>query len=211
LLPSNGTWTLSVLHSFNQNSGDGSEPVSGLIFDKAGDLYGATELGGTYGYGMVFQLVPTNGDWTENVVHDFGKDTASPYTDLVFDGAGNLYGAAAGVWENFNFIFELLPSNGQWVERQPYRSEKALPGDLSFDSSGNLYSTTGCECEYQSTVFELIPGNGKWGKRVLHRFTRTRDGLAPSSPMLFDSNGNLYGVTFYGGATGNGTVFEIRP
>jgi len=214
LVPSNGTWTLKVLHNFNPNSNDGSEPVSALIFDKAGNLYGATQFGGVYDYGTVFELTPNNGTWTENLLYDFGKDApdaASPYTNLVFDGAGNLYGAAGGIWEYFGVIFELLPANGQWVKKVLYRTEKAGPGDVTLDSSGNLYSASGCECEFQSMVFELTPGDGKWTKRVLHRFTRPRDGYDPSGPVVFDSSGNLYGLTYYGGATGNGTVFQIKP
>ena len=92
-----------------------------------------------------------------------------------------------------------------------YRTEKALPGKVTLDSSGNLYDTSGCECPFQSTVFELRPKNGRWTKRVLHRFSRARDGEAPSGPLIRDSAGILYGLTYYGGATSNGTVFQVRP
>jgi len=37
------------------------------------------------------------------------------------------------------------------------------------------------------------------------------DGSEPDSNLLFDSKGNLYGTTGYGGSGGGGTVFEITP
>ena len=50
------TWNEKVLHSFNFT--DGAVPVAGLIFDAAGNLYGTTTEGGTYGDGTVFALTP---------------------------------------------------------------------------------------------------------------------------------------------------------
>ena len=89
-----GGWTEKVLHSFNRRHGRGG-PFGTLIFDAAGNLYGTTLYGGTYGYGTVFELTPgAGGGWTETVLHNFGygKDGAVPYAGLIFDAAGNLYG-----------------------------------------------------------------------------------------------------------------------
>ena len=83
-----------MLHSFG-NGTDGVYPFAGLIFDAAGNLYGTTYEGGTYGYGTVFELTPTRGGgWTETVLHSFGNGTDGdvPYAGLIFDAAGNLYG-----------------------------------------------------------------------------------------------------------------------
>jgi hypothetical protein len=96
-----GTWTEQVLHSFG-NGTDASLPFAGLTFDTAGNLYGATEVGGTsggcapYGCGTVFELTPAGGGtWTEKVVYSFGKGTdgAVPYATLIFDTAGNPAGS----------------------------------------------------------------------------------------------------------------------
>jgi uncharacterized repeat protein (TIGR03803 family) len=70
----NGEWTESVLYSFCQLGGclDGLSPPEGLIFDQGGNLYGTTEMGGTAGYGVVFQLAPnSDGSWKEKVLHNF--------------------------------------------------------------------------------------------------------------------------------------------
>jgi uncharacterized repeat protein (TIGR03803 family) len=67
----NGAWTRKILHNFNQDGVDGEAPTGGLIFDKDGNLYGTTRFGGAYGYGTVCELTPSNGKWTEKVVHAF--------------------------------------------------------------------------------------------------------------------------------------------
>ncbi len=56
-----GGWTEKVLYSFNDNGTDGDYPYAGLIFDAAGNLYGTTGEGGTYGCGTVFELTPYSG------------------------------------------------------------------------------------------------------------------------------------------------------
>ena len=70
-------------------------PYAGLIFDKAGNLYGTTEFGGTNNQGTVFEITPnSNGSWTETVLYNFtgSTDGGQPYGSLIFDAAGNLYG-----------------------------------------------------------------------------------------------------------------------
>ncbi len=95
-----GSWTESVLHSFNTS--DGAFPDAGLIFDAAGNLYGTTEGGGNSsvcdgGCGTVFELIPQkDGSWAESVLHPFNDSGgAFPDAGLIFDAAGNLYGTAS--------------------------------------------------------------------------------------------------------------------
>ncbi len=77
-----GSYTEKLLYSFGTGT-DGTVPVGGVIFDTAGNLYGTTSAGGTYGYGTVFQLVPGTA-WTENILHSFqdGNDGAVPMLAL---------------------------------------------------------------------------------------------------------------------------------
>jgi uncharacterized repeat protein (TIGR03803 family) len=108
----NGTWTEHVLHQFTGGK-DGSSPVfAGVVFDAAGNLYGTTNQGGAYGYGVVFKLTPTQtGGWHETVLRAFdNKDGAYPGGGLVFDGSGNLYGTTAGDGTTtFGTVFEITP------------------------------------------------------------------------------------------------------
>jgi uncharacterized repeat protein (TIGR03803 family) len=90
-----------------------------------------------------------------------------------------------------------------------------LYSGLIFDSQGNLYGTTfegGASGKGRGTVFELSPtSGGSWKETVLYSFTGGQDGRNPSSSVIFDEQGNLYGVTDYGGANDFGTVFKLTP
>src|SRR5271167_2273777 len=115
-----GDWTEEVLHSFG-NGTDGYQPAGSLMFDAAGNLYGTTYGGGTYGYGTVFELTPTaGGGWTEKVLHSFGNgpDGYYPYAGLIFDAAGNLYSTThGGGTYGYGTVFELTPTaGGSWTE-----------------------------------------------------------------------------------------------
>ena len=109
-----GDWTEKVLYSFDKNGTDGYGPGGGLIFDKAGNLYGTTFGGGTYDLGTAFELSLTgNGGWTEWVLHSFndnGTDGYSLMAGLIFDKAGNLYGTTdRGGAYNEGTVFKLTP------------------------------------------------------------------------------------------------------
>jgi uncharacterized repeat protein (TIGR03803 family) len=125
----NGHWTEKVLHSFSDSGQDGYNPIAGLIFDGAGNLYGTTESGGSgcggWGCGVVFRLTPrANGKWTEKVLYAFvgGTDGANPYAGVVLDLAGNLYGTTeSGGAYAVGTVFQLIPSkNGKWTESVLY-------------------------------------------------------------------------------------------
>jgi uncharacterized repeat protein (TIGR03803 family) len=220
-----GSWTETVLFSFSDNSGTGGySPVAGLIFDASGNLYSTTLRGGAYGYGTVFELIPTaGGSWTEKVLHDFnggGNDGNSPYAGLIFDPLGNLYGTTAeGGDHGYGTVFVLVPTRRKgWAEKVLHNfddngSDGADPNaGVIFDASGNLYGTTAIGGTHDNgTVFELLPtAGGTWTEQVLHRFDGT-DGQNPNSAVIFDPGGNLYGTTLNGGTHNVGTVFETRP
>jgi len=85
-------------------------------------------------------------------------------------------------------------------------------GSLVADSSGHLYGTTyeGGTNNYGS-VFELILSGGTWTETVIYSFLgpSNSDGANPVAGLVFDGDGNLYGTTEYGGASSEGTVFEL--
>src|ERR1022692_937488 len=217
-----GGWTEKVLHNFT-NSTDGVNPVAGLIFDGAGNLYGTTVWGGTYGWGTVFELTPAaGGGWTEQLLHNFsGPDGVAPQSALVIDAAGNLYGTTSqgGTYAK-GTVFELMPSaGGDWTEKVLYSfSNDGTDGThpvagLLFDGAGNLYSTTyGGGTYNKGTVFELTPAaGGGWTERVLYSFGNGTDGINPCASLIFDGAGNLYSTTQSGGTYNGGTVFELTP
>jgi uncharacterized repeat protein (TIGR03803 family) len=91
-----GSWTETVLHSFNGQQPDGIDPSGNLIFDASGNLYGVTLLGGTLSHGTAFELSPAaGGSWIETTLHNFSDndgDGYNPISGLVFNSSGNLYG-----------------------------------------------------------------------------------------------------------------------
>jgi uncharacterized repeat protein (TIGR03803 family) len=225
LKPSTGGWTETILHSFS--GGDGSGPQAGLVFDSAGNLYGTTVGGGANLNGTVFELAPSNGEWTETVLHSFGgTDGSSPYAGLVFDSKGDLFGTTyGGGADGFGTVFELTLSDGGWTETVLHSFTNGgshpcsfSPGDgcyprasVIFDTLGNLYGTTFYGgANGAGTVFELTPSNGGWTETILHSFT-VADGFTANASLIFDSVGNLYSTTYYGGTDGEGTVFELTP
>ena len=109
LTPSMGTWTFSILHTFDNT--DGAEPSGVLIFDSSGALYGTCEYG-DQGYGNVFKLSPSGNSWTLDVLHSFVKkgDGANPQAALIFDQQGVLYGTAStGGVHNSGGVFSITP------------------------------------------------------------------------------------------------------
>jgi uncharacterized repeat protein (TIGR03803 family) len=223
LTPQAGLWEETVLHNFNDAGLGGFYANSSLVFDGSGNLYGTTFFGGVSGTGTVFEMSPTkSGAWTLKTLHNFenrGGDGTYPHGGVIVDGAGNVYGTAAGGGSaGWGIVFELTPTTGGgWTETILHTftgPDGASPSsNLIFDRSGNLYGTTpsggsssacadGC-----GTVFELSPADGGWTETVVHSFSNV-DGASPSAGVIFDAAGNLYGTA--GGSTGNGTAFELR-
>lgn len=230
----NETWTENVLHQFGTGA-DGCGPQTTLTFDDAGNLYGTTYGGGLHNAGAVFQMVEeAGGNWSEKVIWSFQgspTDGLYPQGGLVLDHAGNVYGTtgAGGVTTgNSNasgIAFELMPqADGSWSEKVLHTfgvtsSDGAFPeAPMILDDKGNLYGTTaqggGGKCTGCGTVFELLPqSDGTWTEQVLHRFSETApDGEDPRGGLVFDSKGDLFGSTFYGGSEANsGIAFELVP
>jgi uncharacterized repeat protein (TIGR03803 family) len=190
-------WKEKVLYSF-QGIPDGSGPVGAVVFDQAGNLYGATTEGGSSSChsvtqcGTVFQLAPPaqQGDpWTETVLYVFkgnaSNDGATPVGGLVIDSSGNLYGTTG------------------------------------YGGTGDCILVglrLGC-----GTVYELSPPaqkGGAWTETILYSFPTAKQGYLPNGDLVFDSAGNLYGATMFGGGFGTtcdpfyqycGSVFKLSP
>ena len=239
LTPSSGGWSESVLYKFAGGSTDGRNPIASVVFDANGNLYGTTELGGIVisgecggGCGSVFELSPSGGTWTEHLLYEFsGKsgDGRNPWANVILDSAGNLYGTTAAGGKSIQgycgtgcgTVFKLSQSSGGWKETILLSfdgTDGATPlAPVVFDSAGNLYGTSqGFTGDTWGTVYKLSPAAGGWTETVVHSFPiyspGDLDGYFPSSGLIFDSAGNLYGTAPGGGQTSTGgIVFEITP
>jgi uncharacterized repeat protein (TIGR03803 family) len=221
LTRSNGGWTESVIYSFS-GFADGGAPYGGLVFDKAGNLYGTTTSGGAYQSGTVYELTPSGQTWNETVLHSFygPTDGSFPSDTLMFDAAGNLYGTAysGGIDMYSGSVFELSVSNGVWNFAVLHlldfsKGEGAAPlAGVTMDAAGNLYGTTlGGGYYDDGTVFKLTYTNGYWVYSTVYSFGN--EGNSPFGGVTLDGQGNLYGTAFAGGQGacngGCGVAWEI--
>lgn len=203
------------------NCGD---PITPLITDKHGNLYGTTLVGGEANMGCVFELSPSAGAWQETTLYSFsGNDGKGPYGGLTLDGLGNLYGTTdEGGAYNRGVAFELSPaSEGPWTETVLHNfgreGDAAQPEcNLIFDRQGNLYGTTTAGGAYGNagTVFKLTPSSTGWIETVLYSFQGGINGPNPIVPLgglVMNSEGQLFGVASFGGEYGEGAVFELNP
>lgn len=207
-----GTGKESVLYSF-EGSPDGTYPQPGLVRDAAGNLYGTTELGGTFDDGTVFRIDPSG---AETVLYSFAgsSDGEWPTGGLVRDKKGNLYGTTElGGADNVGTVF-MLDSAGQETVMHSFGagSDGAIPfAGLAHDAAGNLYGATqsGGAHNY-GAVFTISRATGQ--ESVLYSFAGAPgDGSSPYATLVVDAKGNLYGTTWNGGANDDGTVFKLDP
>lgn len=202
---------------------------------SGGVISGKTLCPHQSGCGTIFELTPNSGGvWMERVLHEFtgGRDGSEPVASLFSDGAGNLYSTASGgggggcgfVLGGCGALLKLSPvTGGKWSSHVLYEFVASDGMDpqvaLTTDSSGNFYGVTnaggkGNNCEFAcGTVFKLTRStSGNWIRTVLYSFTGINgDGAFPKGNVTFDTAGNLYGTTQFGGAKGMGTVFELMP
>jgi uncharacterized repeat protein (TIGR03803 family) len=162
LIPESFGFEVQVLYSF-QNQSDGNTPYGGLVIDNAGDLYGSTAKGGQNGGGTIFELSPSNGGWTFNLLYSL-SGLMGPEASLTFDAAGNLYGttSADGTHDDGS-VFELSPSNGGWIYTDLHNFTGGSDGSdpvssVVLDANGNIFGTASKGGpDGAGTVFEIAP------------------------------------------------------
>ena len=245
-----GEWPAKVLHTFCSKSDcqDGDSPAVGLSYvgmtsgqpyDGHSPLYGTTTGGGRYHYGTAYELTLKDGKWTEQVIHDFcthgDRDCADgnkPFSALLADASGNLYGTTSGPLGGV--LFELIAKT--WEEIPLYHfcqkaacSDGSSPiGNLAMDANGNIYGVTSeggkigaCTSSFGcGTIFKLVPNGANSTLTTLHSFCQQsdcKDGRILFDGLIVDGRGNLFGTTDGGGGhdndqyeTGGGVVYELR-
>ncbi|MBV8373340.1 MAG: hypothetical protein JOY69_08785, partial [Candidatus Eremiobacteraeota bacterium] len=148
---------------------------------------------------------------------------------LIADASGNLYGAAqqGGYFlgpcpYGCGTVFELRATKIGWTYTILHafvpKDGIGPTGSMAFDAAGNLYGTaivggdlSACQGGGCGSVFKLARRpNGKWAYTILHAFAGMPDGYEPGG-IVAGADGNLYGTTRGGGASGVGAVFEVTP
>lgn len=206
------TSTMTTLASFNGTNG--SVPFAGLTIDSAGNLFGTTLEGGANAKGTVFKIAA--GTSTIVTLGSFdGTNGSTPYGGVILDSAGNLFGAArVGGASDDGAIYKVAAGT------------TTITLLKSFDGA-NGNSTTGSEPRAKLLLLangDLVGTTSRGGPTddgTVFRYTPISDTLTtvlsfdgsngdgPSSGLIADAAGNLYGVTSSGGANDNGVVYRI--
>ncbi|HEY6619635.1 MAG TPA: choice-of-anchor tandem repeat GloVer-containing protein [Steroidobacteraceae bacterium] len=202
--------TETLLYSFPAGS---SDPYCGLVQGSDGNFYGTTGAGGASDDGTVFKITPSGSEANVYSFAKTGTNGQTPYAGLIQGTDGNFYGTTYfGGANGFGTVFKVTPGGTETVlysfaggndGEHPY-------ADVIQGSDGNFYGTT-----YQGgtggygTVFRLSPSGTE---TVLYSFAGgTSDGASPEAGVIEGSDGNFYGSTLQGGASGLGTVFKLTP
>ncbi len=229
--------TFTVLHNFT-NGADGSNPYSGVTIPQAGRLYGTTRSDST-GNGTVFRMTRQGSGWTFAPLFRFdGSNGTWPEARVVFGPDGQLYGTTedGGGFGVFGVVYSLRPPAQacpslfcEWGQSILARLATASDGnffdygDLIFDPDDNIYGTVetgGSTCiggpgggsGPEGNVYQLTKSGQSWTKKIIYNFENPSAGAQPTSGVIRDAAGNLYGTTEACGdpqCNHGGTVFEL--
>lgn len=225
-------WSFEIITNF-KGIPDGDEPWGSLTIHPDGRVFGTTVRGGDpCDCGTVFMLTPpaqpTGGalltQWTKTYLRKFRgqPDGANPYSKLVLDGAGSLYGTThVGGSFDYGTVFKLTPpTGGKWEQKilTNFSGQGFGPlftGPLAVGPSGALYGTTASSSGdgFGGTVFKLTPpppDATAWKHTILHTFANDgKDGYLPNAAVILDKQGRLFGTTVEGGKLFVGAVFMV--
>ncbi|MFZ0773825.1 MAG: choice-of-anchor tandem repeat GloVer-containing protein [Candidatus Sulfotelmatobacter sp.] len=196
---------------------DGDGPVSGLVQAADGNFYGTTEGGGTYASGAVFKITPQG---ALTVLHSFDSysEGVEP-TSLMQSSNGTFYGSTIFGGTSYTdtgtgTLFSISPEGDYtFLYTWPCGTRVCLDGTnpsggLAEAPNGNLYGATeeGGPDNY-GVLFELTPSGNV---RPVYGFSAAEgEGPDDEGPLLFATDGNIYGTTVEGGAHGFGTIFQF--
>jgi uncharacterized repeat protein (TIGR03803 family) len=195
----------TVLHNFT-GTPDGANPYAGVTSDASGNLYGTTYGGGINDTGAVYKLAPSG---QMSVLHSFPTENgggAAPYSGVVRDSAGNLYGTTSGA------VYKLGPA-GTYRLLHEFGGAGVDPTEprwgVVLDSAGDLYGTT--EHGGMAGLGVVYKLDTRGGFKVLYQFPGGQASGAyanfPNAVVVLDSEGNIYGTSPHGGV--EGMIYEV--
>lgn len=211
--------TLQTLVTFDGT--DGAYPYAGVTIDADGNLFGTTYFGGL-GFGVVYEVPFVGGVYLTTpltLVQFDGTDFAYPYYgNLIIDNDGNLLGTTISGGSGYGTVFQIASLGGGSYANTPSTIATFSSYDgiaphaaLITDANGNLYSTTYVGgASNLGTVFRIDYSGGVYSSTptTLLNFDGA-NGQQPETGLWADGTGDLFGTTFYGGASGKGAVFKL--
>lgn len=209
-------WQETIVHRFGAGI-DGAQPIGGVVLDAAGNIYGTTSLGGTFGNGTVFEAKREGRTWIESAIYSFsgGDDGTNPPAGVTLAADGILYGTTSlGGANGGGVVYQLSHSTTGWKQTVLYTFQglddgQNPVGGVVLDGAGNLYGTTfDGGINGGGTVYELSPSPDGWTFTTLFSFT---GGYGGPYNKLTLAGGNIYGFTNAEGANGLGSIFKLTP
>ena len=211
------TETQTVKYSFPVNGNTGENPYGTLVLAGNGKLYGTTYWGGTYAKGVLFEFNPLTGAFAKK--KDFnGVGLGKQPGSLMKASNGKLYGITSyggtgyGPFFNYGTLFEYNPSNNLLIKKYDFNasSNGRVPmGRLVQGDNGHLYGMTYEGGTYGvGVLFEFNISSSVITKKI--DFNPTITGGQPKGSLAKLINGEIYGMTYGGGAKGYGVLFEYN-
>jgi hypothetical protein len=217
-------WGFRRMHEFAGGTTDGAKPDFGVVL-IGGNVYGTSTSAGAYGSGAVYEIVQSAGNFTENIIYNFGVyalDGVNP-VGLTRDADGNLYGVTTSGGQGDDsggIVYKLSPpasGSGLWTETVLYILNSTTVGSEPveapvFDVDGGLWITTSVGATGSGLAGTLIrlrrpePGSSQWQATVIYNFEMNTDG--PINGGLLDQARTVYGINA-GLGVNCGSIFQV--
>ena len=207
--PATGTYT----NLWNFNGANGASPYGSLVQTSDGKLYGMTINGGSDNAGVMFSFDPATATFTKLKEFSYSNgDGVSPFGSLV-QANDKLYGMTSyGGRDGAGTIFSFDPADATFTNLKYFGNDNdgGRPnGSLVQASDGKLYGMTSSGGGFYGVIFSFDPVSADYTK--LKDFDYYNDGANPYGSLVQASNGKLYGMTYYAGSAGAGTMFSFDP
>jgi uncharacterized repeat protein (TIGR03803 family) len=182
--------------------------AEGLTLATDGNFYGACIIGGANQAGFIYRVTPA-GVLTD--IHDFPGDTTGccPSSAPVLGADGDLYGTTSEYGSSSApFVVYRISTAGVYKTLYTFSDGNSVPSVLTAGSDGNFYGTEADADGYGNVggVFRVSAGGAF---KLLYGFDNSVNVYGPSTGVVRDSNGELYGTTNFPSGTGNGALYDV--